>query len=343
MDDAGAGVERDVIAEVDRRQAVIAGVTVGERMLEIQQRQGFADGRGNDRAFHAVALQAGFHEVLRQDQQQRFAIARGLHQRIREFRMHVQRLVRRNRPRRRGPDDGITFISRQARQTECFRNPVLLDECKTDIDGRVALVLVFDFRFGQRRAAIEAPVHRLQAAIDIAFVKDRPERADFIGFVTEVHGLVRIVPFAKHAEPHEVLLLPLDLLFRVSARLAQYFIGRQAFAMQLFDLDFNRHAVAIPARHIRRIKAVELARLDDHVFQDLVDGMADVDVGVRIRRSVMQDEFWPAFGRLADLVVDFLVLPFLDPFRLALGQVAAHRERGFSQVDRIFILRVGHR
>jgi hypothetical protein len=56
-------------------------------------------------------------------------------------------------------------------------------EREADVDRRIALVLVFDFRFGQRRAAIEAPVDRLQAAVDIAFFEQGAERAQFVGLV----------------------------------------------------------------------------------------------------------------------------------------------------------------
>jgi hypothetical protein len=123
---------------------------------------------------------------------------------------------------------------------------------------------------------------------------------------------------------------------RVGAGLGQHFGGRQVFAVQFFDLDLDRHAVAVPARHIGRVEAGDGARLDDHVLEDLVDGVAQVDVAVGIRRAVVQHEHRAALGGLAHALVDFLVLPLLDPARLALGQVAAHRERGVGHVDRVF-------
>ncbi|MNT67230.1 hypothetical protein D3C72_2053550 [compost metagenome] len=61
-----------------------------------------------------------------------------------------------------------------------------------------------------------------------------------------------------------------------------------------------------------------------------------MDVAIRVWRAVVQDEFWTAGGSLAHALVDFLVLPLLHPLRLALGHVAAHRERGFRHVDRVF-------
>ena len=61
-------------------------------------------------------------------------------------------------------------------------------------------------------------------------------------------------------------------------------------AVLLLDLNFNRHAVAVPARHILRIKTVELTCLDDHVFQDFVYRVPDMNVPVGVRRAIMQDE-----------------------------------------------------
>jgi hypothetical protein len=84
------------------------------------------------------------------------------------------------------------------------------------------------------------------------------------------HGLVRIVPFAQHAQADEVLLLAVDLLERVGARLGQHFGGRQVLAVQFFDLDLDRHAVAIPARHIRRIEAGQLRDLTTMSFRILL-------------------------------------------------------------------------
>src|SRR5690606_5429230 len=82
------------------------------------------------------------------------------------------------------------------------------------------------------------------------------------------------------------------------------------------------------------------ARLDHHVLEDLVDGVAQVDVAVGIGRTVVQDEGRTAGGGLAHALVDFFVLPLLDPARLALGEVAAHREWGVGHIDRIFALRL---
>ena len=103
--------------------------------------------------------------------------------------------------------------------------------------------------------------------------------------------------------------------------------------MQFFNHDFDGQAVAVPAGHIRRIEAGQRFAADDDVFQDFIDGVADMDVAVGIRRAVVQDEFRAAGGFFAQFLVAFLFLPLFDPAGFAFGEVAAHGERGFVQVD----------
>jgi len=58
----------------------------------------------------------------------------------------------------------------------------------------------------------------------------------------------------------------------------------------LLDLVLDRQAVTVPARRVARVEAGELARLDDHVFQDLVGRVTHVQGAVRVGRAVVQDE-----------------------------------------------------
>jgi hypothetical protein len=103
-------------------------------------------------------------------------------------------------------------------------------------------------------------------------------------------------------------------------------------AVFLLDIQFDRQAVAVPARHIGRVKAGQRLRLEDDVLEDLVDGMADVDVAVGVGRAVMQHPDGAALGVGAQLFVELLLLPGLDPGRFPLGEVAAHGEGGVGEV-----------
>ena len=102
--------------------------------------------------------------------------------------------------------------------------------------------------------------------------------------------------------------------------------------MQLLYHHFDGQAVAVPARHIRRIKTGLGFAADNNVFENFIDGMTDVDVAVGIRRAVMQNEFRTAFGDFAQFLVAFLLVPTFQPCRLALGKIAAHWKRALEQV-----------
>ena len=97
--------------------------------------------------------------------------------------------------------------------------------------------------------------------------------------------------------------------------------------MQFFNHDFDGQSVAVPARHIRRIETGQRFAADDDVFQDFIDGVADVDVAVGIRWAVVQDEFRTAGGFFTQFLVAVLFLPLFDPAGFALGKVAAHGKR----------------
>ncbi|MNI61955.1 hypothetical protein D3C73_1172480 [compost metagenome] len=106
----------------------------------------------------------------------------------------------------------------------------------------------------------------------------------------------------------------------------------------LFDLDFDRHAVTVPARHVMRVIAGHVAALDDDVLQDLVDRVADVNVAVRIGRAVVQHETGPAAASRTDRLIDVVFLPLRNPGGLALGKVAPHGEGSIGQVEGLFIV-----
>ena len=123
-----------------------------------------------------------------------------------------------------------------------------------------------------------------------------------------------------------------------------HLVSWQIAAVQFLYGVFNRETVAVPARHVNRVQAFELARFDDHVLEHFVDGVADVNFAVGIRRSVVQHKLRCAQAHIAQLFVNAFVFPGLDPARLALGQVAAHRERRVGQVQGAAVIGfvVGH-
>jgi len=329
VDDAGAGAGFHVFGQVHRREALVEG------MAEADQLQCLAFATGDDLALKAVALQAGLDQFLGQHQQ---PIA-GVDQRVDEIGVDVERLVGRDGPGRGSPDDDARRLG-QVGDTEGGRELVGIFDREGHVDGIGFLVLVFDFRFGQGRTAVEAPVHWLQALEDEAALDHLRQGADLAGFVGEIHGLVGVVPIAEHAEADEVGLLPFDLLGGVSAAAFAGQVRRLVLAEGGFDLVLDGQAVAVPARHIGRIEAGQGARTDDHVLDHLVHRVADVDVAVGVRRAVVQDEFRATFADLPQLPVQVNAVPALQNLRLALWQTGLHRKCRGRQIEGRFV--IGH-
>src|SRR5439155_19294628 len=102
--------------------------------------------------------------------------ALGLDEVVDEIRMDVERLVRGNRARRGGPYEDPGLVRRQLGQAERLRHLAALGERKSYVDRKIGTIHVFDLGLGERRAAIEAPVHRFQPAVDITFLQQLAER-----------------------------------------------------------------------------------------------------------------------------------------------------------------------
>jgi len=57
----------------------------------------------------------------------------------------------------------------------------------------------------------------------------------------------------------------------------------------LDELGLDRQAVAVPSRHIRCAEAGHGPVLDHDILEDLVQGMAQVDIAVGVRRPIVKD------------------------------------------------------
>ena len=110
--------------------------------------------------------------------------------------------------------------------------------------------------------------------------------------------------------------------------------------MQLFNLDLNGHSMAVPARHIARVKTRKPFRLHNHVFKNLIDRVANMDITIGIGRPVVKGKDRAPKRQLAKPLVEAFCLPILDPAWLALGQVASHRKGGVGELQGCSV--VGH-
>ena len=330
MHEAGARLECHILAQVNRRGAIV------ERVLEADEFQRTAGRSRERRADETVARQTRFHQILRQQQHARA----GVDQRVDEIRMDVDCLVGGDRPRRRGPDRCIHRLVAEIDPAERGNQPFTIEHRKSDVDSGRRPILVFDLRLGQRRLTIEAPVDGLQAAKQQPALPHGPDRAKLIGFSLEIHRLVRMVPVAEHTQADEVGFLAFDLFGGVIAAQLPCAIRLQPLAVFHFDLVFDRQPVAIPTRRVRRVEPGHRLALDHHVLEDLVDRVPHMDVAIRIRRAIVQDEQRPAVRLGAQALVQLRVLPLPDPHGLAFGQVAAHRERRVRQIQCAFVVHV---
>ena len=162
------------------------------------------------------------------------------------------------------------------------------------------MVVVLDLGLGQRGLLDRAPHHRPQAAIERAVHQELADLAGDHGFRREVHRRVAACPVAEHAEALELLALHAEPVLRIGAAFGAEFQDRDLVlvlllrAVLLLDLPFDRQAVAVPAGDVVGVVAGHLRGAVDHVLQDLVQRVADVQRAVGIGRAVMQDEFRPA-------------------------------------------------
>ena len=286
VDDTCALLQRHELGEVDRRCAIVTRFLERMPELEMFERRSFSS--PNDPACAFVTLEARVHQVFGQHEIDAIA----LDERVRDIGVHIERLVRRDRPRRGRPDQCVSRAIERRRMPERLGElrQIGIGHPEADIDRKILPVLVFDFRFRESTLTVEAPVDGLQSAVQIALLQEHAERADFLRLVAKGHRRVRMLPVAQDAEALELRLLPRDLLGCIGTAEPQRFFHRQMLAMRLFDLYLDGHTMAIPAGHVGRIEPRHRPALDDEILQYLVERVADVDIGVRIGRAIVQHE-----------------------------------------------------
>ena len=326
---ARASVGGDVVGEHDRRGAV------DERMPRLQ-------------AFERPALDLeaidGAFERARGDE--RFAQGGGDEERafamadldVFELRMHGDREVRGERPRRGRPDDD----GERVRGRELLGGGI--DDREGDPDGVRALVLVLDLGFGERGLARDGPIHRLLGAVDEALFDEAGEAAQDLAFVGRIHRAVFRSPVGEDAQALELAALLLDVgggEFGAGLAHAEG-VERLLLGLEfLHHLVLDRETMAVPARDVRRAETAHGLVAQDGVLEQLVERGADVHVSVGEGRSVVEDEGRLAGGPGLDLAIETVALPVGDPDGFAFGQAGPHREVGDGQVEGILEL-FGH-
>ena len=340
MDATGTGVERDMVAVDDLALEVLAdGAGIGKaaelRALEY-------DGLTVLAAHQRVILPAGdlgdfLDELLGEDN----VATVDLDHDVVGVGHQADSGVGRKGPRRSGPDEHVGITGGAGG----FENAGHGVKLELHVNGRGNLVGIFDFRLGQSRVTLLAPVDGLTAAIHLALEVHIAENLHVAGLEVRDIGEVRVIPVGVDAKTLEAVALDADVLrCPLAAQTAQlglrrflHLIGTQS------DLDhmLDRLAVAVPTRHVRgEVPALGMAFIHE-VLQHLVEGVADVDGAVGVRRAVVQDEGLAVLVLLENLFVDVLLLPLLKPFRLGCRQVASHREIRLREIHGVLV-RVRH-
>ena len=154
-----------------------------------------------------------------------------------------------------------------------------------------------------------------------------------------------MIPVGVDAQALEAIALDADVFGRpLAAQTAQLGLRRFLHLIRAQgDLDhmLDGLAVAVPTRNVRgEGPALGMAFVHE-VLQHLVEGVADMDGAVGIRRAIVQDEGLAVLVLLENLFVDVLLLPLLKPFRLGCRQVAPHREIRLREIHGVLV-RVRH-
>jgi hypothetical protein len=224
-----------------------------------------------------------------------------------------------------------------------------LNDLERDVDLRRDDVLILDLGLGQRGLLDWRPHHRLGAAVQLAALGELQQLADDGGFGVVFHRQIRIGPVAHYAEPLELGLLHghpflgIGAAFGAELRDGDVVLVELLRAVRFLDLPLDRQAVAIPAGDVGRVLAHQRLAADDDVLQHLVHRVAHVDVAVRIRRAVMQDEPLAPEPLFAQPVVDAELRPALEDRRLLGGEARLHREVGLRQEDGVAVIAGGRR
>ena len=210
------------------------------------------------------------------------------------------------------------------------------DQLEANPNGRARVIFVLDFRLRQRRRIVNAPVDRLQPAVDIALFDEGQEGVCDARLIAWIHCQVRLFPSAKDAQALEVApVLVHETQCKLAAHGSKLGGTDGPFAPKfLFHLRFDGQPVAIPARYVGRAKAGHALRFHHHVLQNLVLACADVNCAGGIRRPVMQDiRGSPSASRL-DAGINTFAFPALELGRLRLRQICLHWEIRTRQIER---------
>ncbi len=191
VDATRPGIRRHVVRQDRKRIPVDEGMTKPE-------------------PFHGTALETRYDlaresGILEEALQKRLGHDEGLvtaaHADVGEVGMEGDGEVGRERPR-----GGRPYDSAEVAAVEALGQPVVLSRRQRELyrDSRRRVVVVLDFGLGQRRLAMDAPLHGLHALVGVSLQEAVGEGPGDGRLISVIHGLVRMVPVAEYAQPFEL-------------------------------------------------------------------------------------------------------------------------------------------
>src|SRR5439155_23825401 len=152
-----------------------------------------------------------------------------------------------------------------------------------------------------------------------------------------IHCQIRMIPIAKNAQSLELLALDIDEFSRKRFGFFADFQRRKS-ARLLYHFVFDRKAVTVPARDVRRTFAQHSLRFHYEILEDFVERSAHVHIAISKGRPIMENKQVSTLSRFLNLVVKARLLPRLEHLRLARGKVRLHWKLCPRQIQSIFVV-----
>ena len=96
------------------------------------------------------------------------------------------------------------------------------------------------------------------------------------------------------------------------------------FAILLFNFPFDGQAMTIPARHIIGIFPQHGLRAVNHIFQNFIQRMTDMQLAIGIGRAIMQHKFRGISPFCPQSFIQIQLLPMRQNLGLFFWQAAPH-------------------
>ena len=203
MNTSGARIQCDMLTQDDQRIALHHWMTAAFAL------QCFRIDFGDHRVIrNAENLQCRFDQFACQYKN---FIAAHINSCIFKLGMQRDGQIGRKCPGRGGPDDHIDRFSFQHR---IIAAEIIL-HAKFYKNRRRGFVLIFNFRFSQRRLTVKAPINGLLAAIKASIAGKLAAFSSNDGFIFIVHGQVRMFPIPHHTQTPKLIALNINKFFGI--------------------------------------------------------------------------------------------------------------------------------